>query len=177
MLAAFFFALILQASQPSSPPASPQAAAGEYPSIKNFLRINPDFCTGGQPSMDDLVRLKAEGVRSILNLRRGSEHNAEEEAQKAKELGLRYFNIPVNSADLKDEQVEEFLKLLADPDNRPVFIHCATNNRVGAFWMIRRVLVDHWSLDAAEAEARRMGTHSQALFEFARAYLARRARR
>ena len=164
----FFLCLILQTPQQPAPPASAQATASEYPSIKNFLRINSDFCTGGQPSMDDFARLKVEGVRAILNLRRPSEYNAEEEAQKAKDLGLRYFNIPVNSADLKDEQVDEFLKLLADPQNRPVFIHCATNNRVGAFWMIRRVLVDRWSLDTAEAEARKMGTHSQPLFDFAR---------
>ena len=161
--------LVFQSTPQAAPPAPPQ----EYPSIKNFLRINSEICTGGQPTLEDLARMKAEGVRAILNLRRPSEYNAEEEALKAKELGLRYFNVPVNSAEPKDEQADEFLKLMADPQNRPVFIHCATANRVGAFWMIRRVLVDHWKLDDAEAEARKMGTHSQSLFDFARSYIAR----
>ncbi len=65
------------------------------PDIRNFLRVNKDFCTGGQPRLEHLEQLKAEGVKAILNLRRPSEHRAEEEAAKAKELGLRYFNIPV----------------------------------------------------------------------------------
>ena len=173
LVALFLFSLVLQPRPQAAPPASPQTVSNEYSSIKNFLSINSEFCTGGQPSMDDLARLKIEGVRAVLNLRRPSEYNAEEEALKAKDLGLRYFNIPVNSAELKDEQVDEFLKLLADPQNRPVFIHCTTANRVGAFWMIRRVLVDHWSLDVAEAEARKMGTHSPSLFAFARSYISR----
>lgn len=173
MLAALLLSwLVVQAVPPAPPTAVPQ----EYPSIKNFLRINSEICAGGQPTMEDLARMKAEGVRAVLNLRRPSEYDAEEEALKAKDLGLRYFNIPVNGAEPKDEQADEFLKLMADPQNRPVFIHCASANRVGAFWMIRRVLVDHWKLDAAEAEARKMGLHSQNLIDFARTYIARHSK-
>src|SRR3982750_4030905 len=64
-------------------------------SIRNFLRVNKDFCTGGQPRLEHLEKLKADGVKAIINLRQPSEHRAPEEAAKAKELGLRYFNIPV----------------------------------------------------------------------------------
>jgi protein tyrosine phosphatase (PTP) superfamily phosphohydrolase (DUF442 family) len=46
------------------------------------------------------------------------------EAAKAKELGVRYFPIPVATAEPKDEQADEFLKVTADPKNRPAFIHC-----------------------------------------------------
>ena len=173
MLAALLLSwLVVQAIPPAPPTAVPQ----EYPSIKNFLRINSEICTGGQPAMEDLARMKAEGVRAILNLRRPSEYNAEEEALKAKELGLRYFNIPVNGAEPRDEQADEFLKLIADLLNRPIFIHCTSANRVGAFWMVRRVLIDHWKLDDAEAEARKMGLHSQNLVDFARSYIARHSK-
>ena len=174
MLAALLLSwLVFQSTPQAAPPAPPQVPPQEYPSIKNFLRINSEICTGGQPTMEDLARMKAEGVRAILNLRQPSEYNAEEEALKAKDLGLRYFNIPVNGVEPKDEQADEFLKVLADPQNRPIFIHCTMANRVGAFWMIRRVLVDHWKLDDAETEARKMGLHSQNLFDFARTYIAR----
>ena len=143
----------------------------DFSNIKNFLRVNDKICTGGQPSMDDLARLKAEGVKAIINLRRASEYNEEEEAAKAKELGLRYIHIPVNSAELKPEMADEFLKELSDPANRPLFVHCTTANRVGAFWMIYRVLKDGWKLEDAEAEARKIGTHSPELFDFARDYI------
>ena len=150
-----------------------QVAQQDYPSIANFLRVNKQVCTGGQPTPEDLARMKAEGIKAIINLRRPSEFDAEAEASGAKRLGLRYFNIPVSVAEPKDEQADEFLRITADSANRPAFIHCASANRVGAFWMIRRVLADGWKLEDAEAEARKIGMHSPSLVEFARSYIAR----
>lgn len=151
--------------------------ASEFPSIKNFFRMDKQFCAGGQPAMEDLARLKAEGVRAIVNLRRAEEYNAAEEESKAKELGLRYFSIPVAADALKDEQVEEFLKITADPQNRPAFVHCRTGGRVATFWMIRRALVDGWKVEDAEAEARKMGLQWQIGIDFARGYIERHAKK
>lgn len=140
--------------------------------IRNFVRVNEDFCTGGQPRAEHLEKLKADGIKAIINLRQASEHRAAEEEAKAKELGLRYFNIPVSFGDPKEEQVTEFLKITDDPKNRPAFIHCAAAIRVGAFWMIRRVLRDGWSIEAAEEEAKKIGLReSPHLNEFARKYI------
>ena len=140
--------------------------------IRNFLRVNKDFCTGGQPKLEHLEKLKAEGVKSIINLRQPSEHRIEEEAAKAKELGLRYFNIPVAFGNPNEEQVAEFLKITDDPDNRPIFIHCTAAIRVGAFWMIRRVLRDGWKVEDAEEEAKKIGLRESPHWnEFARKYI------
>jgi protein tyrosine phosphatase (PTP) superfamily phosphohydrolase (DUF442 family) len=147
------------------PPQEPQP-------IRNFVRINDEFCTGGQPRLEHLERLKAEGVKAIINLRTPSEHRATEEEAKAKELGLRYFNIPVVFADPKEEQATEFLKITDDPKNRPAFIHCTAAIRVGAFWMIRRILRDGWTLEAAEEEAKKIGLReSPHLNAFVRKYI------
>lgn len=147
-------------------------AQQEVQPIRNFVRMNDQFCTGAQPRLEHLERLKAEGVKAIINLRSPSEHRAAEEETKAKELGLRYFNIPVAFGEPKEEQATEFLKITDDPKNRPAFIHCAAGMRVGAFWMIRRVLRDGWKLEAAEEEAKRIGLReSPHLNEFARKYI------
>jgi uncharacterized protein (TIGR01244 family) len=144
----------------------------EQPLIFNFTRVSDQFCTGGQPKIEALEKLKAEGVKSILNLRTPGEHRAADEEAKAKELGLKYFNIPVIYRDPKDEQVDEFLKITDDPANRPVFIHCTAAIRVGAFWMIRRVLRDGWTIEKAEEEATRIGLRNAPhLVEFAKAYI------
>jgi uncharacterized protein (TIGR01244 family) len=149
-------------------------AQQDDPPIRNFLRVNKDFCTGAQPRVEHLAQLKADGVKAIINLRPPSEHRAAEEEAMAKELGLRYFNIPVVFGEPKDEQVAEFLKLTDDPKNRPAFIHCAGAIRVGAFWMIRRVLRDGWTIEAAEEEAKKIGLReSPHLNEFARKYIER----
>jgi uncharacterized protein (TIGR01244 family) len=150
---------------------APQTGA-QAPALRNFLRINDQFCTGGQPTMEGLAQLKAQGVRTIINLRTPGEYAMAEEEAKARELDLRYFNIPVVYRDPKDEQVDEFLKLTDDPANRPAFIHCTAAIRVGAFWMIRRVLRDGFTLEKAEEEARTVGlVNAPHLVEFARTYI------
>jgi uncharacterized protein (TIGR01244 family) len=141
-------------------------------SIRNFLRVNDQFCTGGQPKLENLEMLKKEGVKAIINLRQPSEHRAAEEEAKAKELGLRYFNIPVAATDPKEEQVDEFLRITDDVTNRPAFIHCTSAKRVGAFWMIRRVLRDGFTVEAAEKEAEKVGlVEFPSLHEFALKYI------
>ena len=153
-------------------------AQEDLPPIRNFLRINEEFCTGGQPRSEHLAKLKADGVTTIINLRTRGEHRAAEEEAMAKELGLRYFNIPVVFADPREEQVAEFLKITDDPANRPAFIHCTGAIRVGAFWMIRRVLRDGWSIEAAEEEAKKIGLReSPHLNEFARKYIERHSKK
>ena len=154
------------------PAALPVTAQREVPPIRNFVRVNDQFCTGAQPRLEHLEKLKAEGVKAVINLRPRGEHRAEEEEAKAKELGLRYFNIPVVFAEPKEEQATEFLKITDDPENRQAFIHCAGAVRVGAFWMIRRVLRDGWSVEEAEKEAEKIGLREAPhLNEFARRYI------
>ena len=52
-------------------------------------------------------------------------------------------------------------------------IHCAAAIRVGTFWMIRRVLRDGMTVDAALEEARKVGLNNAPhLEEFARKYIA-----
>ena len=140
--------------------------------IRNFLRIDPNFCTGGQPNMQQLEKLKAEGITTIINLRTADEYNVAQEEAKAKELGLKYFNIPVVYTAPKEEQATEFLKIMSDTKNRPVFIHCTAAIRVGAFWLIKRVIQDGWTFEAAEQEAQKVGLRNAPhLTEFAKAYI------
>ncbi len=146
---------------------------GEVPPIRNFLQVNKDYCTGGQPRLEHLDKLKADGVKAIINLRPPTEHRAAEEEAKAKELGLRYINIPVVYTEPKDADADVFLKVTDDPANRPAFIHCAAAIRVGAFWLIRRVVRDGWTLEKAEEEATKVGlVNAPHLTEFARKYIA-----
>jgi uncharacterized protein (TIGR01244 family) len=146
--------------------------APELPPIRNFLQVTPEFCTGGQPRIEHFTKLKADGVKAVLNLRTPSEHRAEEERAAVEQAGLKYFNIPVVFRDPTDAQVDEFLKITDDPANRPMFIHCTAAVRVGAFWAIRRVLRDDMTIDAALEEGRKVGlTNAPHLDEFVRRYV------
>ncbi|MFN0112462.1 MAG: fused DSP-PTPase phosphatase/NAD kinase-like protein [Blastocatellia bacterium] len=144
----------------------------EVPPIRNFLKVNDEFCTGAQPRPEHLAKLKADGIKAVINLRQPSEHRAAEEEAEATKAGLKYFNIPVAFAAPKDEQVDEFLKITDDPANRPAYIHCALSIRVGAFWLIRRVVRDGWTFEKAEEEAKKIGLENAPhLIEFAHKYI------
>jgi len=161
MLTLLLTVLSLQATPAQAPP-----------DIRNFLQVTPEFCTGGQPRVEHFARLKADGVKAVLNLRQPTEHRAEEEQQAVAAAGLKYFNIPVNYQNPSDSDVDQFLKITDDPANRPMFIHCTAAIRVGAFWMIRRVLRDGMSIEAALEEAKKVGfREAPHLDQFVRAYI------
>ncbi len=171
-ITAGWLALTLVGGQASAAPTQ------EVPPIRNFLQVTTDFCTGGQPRPDHFAKLKADGIKAVVNLRQPTEHRAEEEQAIVETLGLKYFSIPVVYARPTDAQADEFLRITDDPSNRPMFIHCTAAIRVGGFWLIRRVLRDGMSFDAALEEARRVGlVNAPHLEAFARQYIETHAKK
>lgn len=155
----------------------PAAQATDVPAIRNFLQVTPQFCTGGQPRPDHFARLKADGVKAVLNLRQPSEHRADEERAAVEAAGLKYFNVPVNYQNPTDASVDEFLRITDEAANRPMFIHCTAAIRVGAYWAIRRALRDGLSVEAALEEGRNVGLkEAPHLEEFARRAIAQRGK-
>jgi uncharacterized protein (TIGR01244 family) len=155
-----------------TPPQPSPSAPQDLPPIRNFLQVTPQFCTGGQPRPEHFAKLKADGVKAVLNLRTPGEYRADEEQAAVEKAGMKYFNIPVVYTAPTDAQADEFLRITDDPSNRPMFIHCTAAIRVGAFWSIRRVMRDGMAFDAALEEARKVGLNNAPhLEDFARKYI------
>jgi uncharacterized protein (TIGR01244 family) len=168
--------------QPGSCPAcnmaliDKAAQSRDLSTITSFLKLNDKVWTGGQPTLDQMSKLKEEGIKVIINLRPHGEYKeGESEAAKARELGLRYINVPVVYLAPKDEDATEFLRVTDENlSGGQVFIHCAAAIRVGAFWMIRRVLRDGWTFEKALEEANRIGLRDRPhLVQFAKSYIER----
>ena len=145
------------------------AGSGE---IESFVRVDEKVSTGARLAAGQIERLRSERTRAIVDLREPGEIDPSLSAA-AEQAGIRYVSIPVRTAEPRDEQVDRFLEVLADPGMYPVFLTCGSGNRVGAFWMIRRMVVDAWTATDAEKEGRRIGLKSPHLVEFARSYAAR----
>ena len=128
--------------------------------------------------MEHFAGLKAEGVKAVLNIRTPGEHRADEERAAVEAAGLKYFNVPVVYTAPTRESVDEFLNITDDVANRPMFVHCTAAIRVGAYWLIRRVVRDGWAWDRALAEARKVGlVNAPHLEEFAKKYVEEAAKR
>jgi len=149
------------------------SAQADMPAIPKFLQVSPEFCTGAQPRLEAFTKLKADGVKAVLNLRQPSEHRAADEQAAVEAAGMKYFNIPVVYANPTDAEADQFLKITDDVANRPMFIHCTAAIRVGAFWAIRRAVRDGVPVDAALEEGRKVGlVNAPHLEDFVRKYVA-----
>ena len=134
-------------------------------------RIDATVACAGATPPTAMAELKARGFVSIINFRTAGEPgaNVKEGRAAAEGVGLKYYHLPFRQA--TPEVTETFLKAVADPVNQPVFIHCGSANRVGAMWLIKRVKVDGWSVEAATDEAQAIGLRSAALTTFALEYV------
>jgi uncharacterized protein (TIGR01244 family) len=146
----------------------------EKPGITNFTKVDAVVACGGATQTAALEGLKADGFKSVINLRQASETgaNIEENRTKATELGLTYIHIPLNAAAPENKTVDDFLAAVNDKSNQPVYIHCGSANRVGAVWLVKRVLQDGWPVEKATAEAKLIGLTSAPLEQFALKYIA-----
>ena len=140
--------------------------------VPRILCVDERIATGGQPTDAAFAKLAANGYRVVLSLRTASEGvDLKHEQEAIEKAGMRYVSIPVVSSAPKPEQVVEFIKAVKDQDNHPMLIHCGSANRVGAFWMIYRVVEQGWAEDKALEEATKIGLTSPGLKTFAHEYI------
>ena len=119
--------------------------------IKNFGSINETFYRGAQPKEQDYADLAAMGIKTVIDLQRGGH---EESNLSSKPQGMKFYRIPMSDTrSPTSDQAELFLKLVNDPANHPVFVHCAGGrHRTGAMSAIYRITRDGWSADQAYLE-------------------------
>jgi uncharacterized protein (TIGR01244 family) len=143
--------------------------------VPRILCVDERVATGGQPTDSAFAKLAANGYRAVLNLRTAGEGvDLKHEQESIEKAGMRYVNIPVVSSAPKPEQVDEFIKAVKDKENQPMLIHCGSANRVGAFWMIYRVVDQGWPEEKALEEATKIGLTSPGLKAFAHDYIVSR---
>lgn len=153
-----------------------QISKRQYPGVQNFSRVDATIACGGATTPAAIHALKADGFTSIVNLLAADEPgaNVDGEAAAAQKGGVRYFHLAFKAAAPDTAIVDRFLAVVAEPANQPVFIHCATANRVAALWLIKRVRLDGWTVEKALTEAEAIGLTSDPLKRFALGFLGRR---
>lgn len=122
--------------------------------IKNFGKVNDNFYRGSQPKRRDYADLAALGVKTVIDLQ---EDGDADEPQQVEEAGMKYYRIGLSDKSWPaPEKAAQFLKLVNDPANQPVYIHChGGRHRAGAMTAIYRMTHDKWSAGQAYAEMKR----------------------
>lgn len=153
-----------------------QVSSPTVPGVRNFVKLESTIACGGATTPEGVAELKKLGYASIINLREATETGAEVEAEAAaaKDAGVRYVHVPMNSTKPDPAVADSFLKAVVEPANQPVFVHCGSGNRAAALWLIKRLVVDGWEVERATTEATALGLKSEPLKTFAIDYAASR---
>jgi tyrosine-protein phosphatase SIW14 len=134
--------------------ASSSSTVGDIAKIRidNFGRVNPNYFRGAQPKGQDYADLAALGVKTLINLT-SDDADATEKAM-VEQAGLRYVQIPMSTHEPPTSaQLAEFLALVHDPANQPVYVHCVGGrHRTGVMTAAYRMTQDGWTAERAFQE-------------------------
>ncbi|MDD5773933.1 MAG: dual specificity protein phosphatase family protein [bacterium] len=126
----------------------PVFAVEQTDPLANVYQVTDSLLRGAQPDAKGFAALKEIGVKTIINLR-----DNYSDVEMIKGLGFQYINIPINPWELNDKDVVTFLKVVTDPNNQPVFVHCQHGlDRTGTAVAIYRVYVQNWPYTEALKE-------------------------
>lgn len=178
--AAMLLAAALSAEEPKPAPAPPPAVAPAVPAptaneakpaepasreplqprndvagVENFAKISDGLYRGAQPTPEGFAQLKKMGIKTIVNLR---SFNSDRSEMKGTEL--QYVHIYCKAWHPEDEDVVKFLKVMQEPKNLPVFVHCQHGaDRTGMMVAVYRILHQGWPADEAAKETHNFGFH------------------
>ena len=125
----------------------------------------------GQPSEADFKILKQRKITRVITLRADSEIEWDE-AAVAKAAGISYLKIPIAGLDaMNDDTFDAVRKQLKLGEKAGTLLHCASANRVGAVWLVYRVLDQGVELEKAVKQAKEVGMRVPIFETKARAYI------
>ena len=115
--------------------------------MKNATQYSSQYITGGQPSIKDLQELSRNDLKVVVNLRGEGEFGEFDEKKVVDSLGMTYISIPVSGAgEVNFENVAKFNAALKKGTDKTL-VHCASGNRVGAFFALKAFKYDGKSAD------------------------------
>lgn len=169
----FLFSLShsLQGNDPEHP--MNQVTKTPVEGIVNYSRTGDLTGFGGATDPSAMPFLQQEGYSAVVNLRLADENGVDIVAGRkaAEAAGLEYIHLPFDSKNPPAGYFEQFLAVVENERERPVYIHCGSATRAAALWMSKRVIEDRWEIDAAEIEARAIAGKPDHAVAFAIKYI------
>lgn len=139
--------LIGDEGQPGQRPArwsQPLELAG----VPNLHRVNAHIYRSAQPTAEGMHNLYAFGIRTIVSLR--AYHS---DSNEIGALPLKQEHIRIKTWSPRMADVVRFLRIVNDPQNAPVLVHCHHGaDRTGTLCAIYHIVCDGWSKEEAVRE-------------------------
>jgi protein tyrosine/serine phosphatase len=116
--------------------------------LSNFFMVTTNLYRGAQPNAKGMAELKSYGVRTVFNLR--SFHS---DTSELKGLDFKPARLHMKPWHAEEDDVVSFLKIAADTNNCPVFVHCQRGaDRTGLVCAMYRIVICGWTKHDAMEE-------------------------
>ena len=162
--AAVALSLTACAVAPALPPeqrplnwAQPVGKTQLHQGLPNLFQVSPVLYRSAQPTAEGLNLLNQnlavsyglpKEIKTVVNLR-----NNEGDVALVVPTGVRYEQIPFDTWQVKETDVVRFLKIVRNPNNQPVLLHCKHGaDRTGMMTAIYRIVEQGWRKQDAIAE-------------------------
>jgi len=154
-------------AKPGQSAASTTKAVKAKEDLPNFHEVHPFLYRGGEPSREGMKKIKEMGITTIFDLRNPGEKSYDEK-EEARQLGIRYISMPMNSKAPTQKQIKRLLEEIDRAKEKTpstdseksaknaVLVHCAHgSDRTGCMIGIWRVMRDGYNYDSAYQEMRK----------------------
>lgn len=145
------------------PPPDPWADRCEGEGCEDLVifKVDEALYRGSQPTPEQFKALRNMEINTVVNLRRT--HSDEEVAET---LGMKYISIPIPAWDADERHIVEFLKVMRDRANHPVYVYCQFGgDRSGMIAAMYRVVVQNWEKEEAIREMSQGGYYFHPLWQ------------
>ena len=137
--------------------AQPVGKTQLHQGLPNLFQVSPVLYRSAQPTAEGLNLLNQnlavsyglpKEIKTVVNLR-----NNEGDGALVVPTGVRYEQIPFDTWQVKEADVVRFLKIVRNPNNQPVLLHCKHGaDRTGMMTAIYRIVEQGWRKQDAIAE-------------------------
>ena len=154
-----FFALSASASDSSAKDSAASvtmrpvewAVPLEINGLSNLHRVTPMLYRSAQPDAMSGEALQKLGIKTVLSFRK-----RDKDEPLHKTPGVTFKRYPLYTWDIEEKDILAVLRILNDPANQPILVHCTHGaDRTGLMMASYRMIVQGWTKEAAIAEMKK----------------------
>ena len=110
--------------------------------IYKYQPVDNKLSTSGQPTEGQLRSVARQGFQVVINLglHNDPRYSLPDESGLVQSLGMKYVHIPVAFDAPREADLLTFFDAMENHCKEKIFLHCAANMRVSAFWGLYRVI-------------------------------------
>lgn len=123
----------------------------EIKGLSNLHRVTPMIYRSAQPDKSSGSAISELGIKTVLSFRK-----RDKDEPLHSTPGVIFKRYPLYTWDIEEEDILAVLRIMNDPANQPILVHCTHGaDRTGLMMASYRMIIQGWTKEAAIAEMKK----------------------